>query len=209
MSNLVRNLTEKGYTRNDALIEAFSMIGREEFVPESLSHNAQVDIPLPIGYGQTIPQPSVVAFSLDLLDVEKGQNVLEVGSGSGWVVALLAYIVGDEGRVTGLEVIPDLYRFGQENIQKFNVLKGKKIELYNEDGSEGYAANAPYDRILVGLDFEEVPKLLKDQLKDGGKMVISLRGSIWFFEKRGTEMYSEEYRGFSFSPSVKKGEWVA
>lgn len=207
MSRLIRNLVERGYLQDDVLIGAFSTIGREEFVPDSLSHNANVDIPLPIGYGQSIPQPMVIAFVLGLLDVQNGKNILEVGSGSGWVTALLAYLVGTHGRVTALEIIPDLYQLGKENIEKFNILKGRKIELYNKDGTEGYKKNAPYDRMLVGIDFPDIPNALKEQLGDGGKMIISLRGSIWFIEKRGTDLYTEEYRGFSFPPSVKKGEW--
>lgn len=207
MSTLIRNLTEKGYARSDALIEAFATIGREEFVPDALSHNAEVDIPLPIGYGQTVPQPTVVAFALELLEVQSGQNILEVGSGSGWVTALLSYMVGDAGRVTGLEIIPDLYAYGKENIEKFNILKQRNIEMQNVDGAEGFAKNAPYDRMLVGIDFSEIPPILREQLKDGGKMVISLRGSIWLIEKQGSKLNTEEYRGFSFTPSVKKGEW--
>lgn len=209
MSNLTRLLTEKGYIQNGALIEAFSLIGREEFVPDALSHNADVDIPLPIGYGQIIPQPTVVAFSLELLDISEGQNVLEVGTGSGWVVALLSYMVGKEGYVTGLEIIPDLYKKGRENIEKFTVLQNRKIELLEGDGVAGCEKNAPYDRILASMDVMEMPPALKEQLKDGGKMVISLRGSLWFVEKNGAEFRTEEYRSFSFSPSVKKGEWAS
>lgn len=193
--------------RNDLLIEAFATIGREEFVPEALAHNAEVDIPLPIGYGQVVAQPTVVAFSLELLDIQKGHTVLEVGSGSGWVTAILSYMVGKEGAVTGLEIIPDLYALGKENIAKFTVLKERKIELYNEDGLHGFAPNAPYDRILAGVDVAEIPEALKSQLSDGGKMVMSLRGSIWLIEKEKGELHMEEYRGFSFAPSVKKGEW--
>lgn len=207
MSNLVQSLVEKGYLREDALIGAFATIGREEFIPDSLSHNANVDIPLPIGYGQSIPQPTVIAFALSLLDVQKGQNILEVGSGSGWVTALLAYLAGEQGQITALELIPDLYHLGKENIKKFTILEERNIKLYNRDGAEGYKKNAPYDRILVGIDFDEIPRNLKDQLSAKGKMVISLRGSIWFVEKRDTGLYTEEYRGFSFPPSVKKGEW--
>lgn len=209
MSLLIRNLTEKGYLQSDLLISAFSTIGREEFVPDSLSHNAEVDIPLPIGYGQTIPQPSIVAFALEVLDIVEGQNILEVGSGSGWVTAILSYVTGVGGKVTGLEIIPDLYKYGKKNIKKFDILKERKIELYNVDGLLGYKENAPYDRILVGVDVSEIPQSFKEQLRDGGKMVISLRGSIWLVEKRGGKLSTEEYRGFSFTPSVQKNEWKA
>ncbi len=207
MSVLIRNLAEKGYIRDDLVFAAFSAIGREEFVPDALSHNAGADIPLPIGYGQTVPQPTLVALALGLLDISSGQNILEVGSGSGWVTALLSHMMGSEGRVTALEIIPDLFSYGKENIEKFGILQNRNIELYNLDGSEGYAPNAPYDRILVAVDFAEIPPELKFQMKKGGKMVISLRGSIWFVEKTETSFRTEEYRGFSFSPSVQKNEW--
>lgn len=208
MGSLVRNLIEKGYLRDHRLVAAFSTIEREEFIPDLLSHNANADIALPIGYGQTIPQPTSVAFALELLQVERGNNVLDVGSGSGWVTGILAYMVGRKGCVTGLEIIPDLYAFGKDNIEKFNLLRERRhIELYEGDGLSGYEKNAPYDRIFVGIDVPAVPNPLKEQLAVGGKMILSLRGSVCLGVKDSSGLVFEEYRGFSFTPSVKKNEW--
>lgn len=205
MSQLIKNLTEKGYLRTSRIIDAFANINRVEFVPESLTHNADADIPLPIGYGQTISQPLVVAFILELLEVKEGQNVLDVGSGSGWTTALLAYIVGPKGHVTGLEIVPALYRFGKANIAKFKMFETYAIELHNTNGREGYEENAPYDRILVSASAEEVPQALADQLAPGGKMVIPIRNAIWLVEKDTQgKIHTEPFEGFSFVPLMSE-----
>lgn len=205
MAQLMHSLIEKGYLRSDRVIEAFSDIGRAEFVPEELAHNADADIPLPIGYGQTISQPLVVAFVLELLDIKEGSNVLDVGSGSGWTTALLAHIVGPAGRVTGLEIVPALYAFGKDNLAKFKRFDGYTIELYNVNGRDGYPKNAPYDRILVSASAEDVPSALTEQLKSGGKMVVPVNNAIWLVEKDAKgEVRTEPFEGFSFVPLISE-----
>lgn len=205
MSRLVNNLIKKGYLKTELIIDAFSEINRIEFVPEDLEPEAEADIPLPIGHGQTISQPLTVAIMFELLDPQRCQNILDVGSGSGWTTALLSYIVGKEGKVTGIERIPELRKFGETNADKFSYVKKGIAAFYQSDGNKGYPQNAPYDRILVSAETEEVPQALKDQLKIGGKMVIPVYNNIWFLEKKGADdFYKEEYPGFAFVPLIKE-----
>ncbi|MFA7209776.1 MAG: protein-L-isoaspartate O-methyltransferase [Parcubacteria group bacterium] len=204
MSKLVNNLIRDGYLKSDAIIEALEHIRRVEFVPKALELEVDADVALPIGYGQTISQPLVVAIMLELLDPQKGHKILDVGSGSGWTTALLSYIVGPEGKVVAVDIIDALSEFGRANADKFGFVKKGIAEFYNADGSKGFPAQAPYDRILVSASAnDEIPQALKDQLKIGGKMVIPYRNSIIYLEKESADkFYKEEFPGFTFVPFV-------
>ncbi|MFA6973397.1 MAG: protein-L-isoaspartate O-methyltransferase [Parcubacteria group bacterium] len=203
MSKLVNDLMTKGYLKSDLVIDAFSEISRMEFVPRELELEAEQDIALPIGFGQTISQPLVVAFMLELLDVQRGHRVLDVGSGSGWTTSLLAYMVGSEGKVIGIERIKELNDFGKKNAEKFGFIKKGIAEFYDGDGSKGCADKAPFDRIMVSAVSYEIPQELKDQLVIGGKLVMPIRNSIIYLEKKSeTEFYKEEFPGFYFVPLV-------
>jgi len=200
---LIKDLIKQGYLKSDVIIKAFSEIDRAEFVPEDLKNEAYSNIPLPLGHNQTISQPLTVAFMLELLDPDLGQNILDVGSGSGWTTALLSYVIGSRGKVTALETIPELCELGKRNTAKFNFIKKGIAEFYNIDGNLGYSKNAPYDRILVSATAEEIPKLLKKQLKIGGILVIPVCNDIWRLKKKGNnDFYKEKYPGFSFVPLV-------
>lgn len=208
MNQLVSELIRKGYLRTDCIIDAFAKIPRVEFVPEDLFNAADVDIPLPIGHGQTISQPLTVAFMVELLDPRPGQRILDVGSGSGWTTALLAHIVGEEGSVIGVERIFELYRQGKKNIGKFGFIKKGIAQMHCGDGTKGFAKYAPYDRILVSASADEVPGELKKQLAIGGKMVLPVRNSIWYLEKKGEDdFYHEEFKGFSFVPLIEESRF--
>lgn len=196
-----------GYLRNHSLIEAFANVDRVNFVLPELEQSANADIPLPIGYGQTISQPTTVAIMLELLDPLENQKILDIGSGSGWTTALLAYIVGEKGKVISLERIKELCEFGRKNIRKIREIKKEVAEFYNIDGSKGYAPRAPYDRILVSASTNEIPQELKDQLKIGGKMVIPINNYLNYVERRGeNDFYEEKYSGFTFVPLISRGD---
>lgn len=198
-------MMRSGYLRTSAIIEAFANIERVEFVPKDIELSANADVPLPIGFGQTISQPTTVAIMLELLDPREGNKILDIGSGSGWSTALLAYIVGEKGKVIALERIKELCDFGRKNIRKMKNINKGTVEIYNMDGSRGYAARAPYDRILVSASGEEICQELKDQLKIGGKLVMPVYNKLHYLEKRGeNDFYEEKYPGFMFVPLITK-----
>lgn len=206
MNRLTNNLMKDGYLRSHAIIEAFANIDRIDFVLPELEDSAYADIPLPIGYGQTISQPTTVAIMIELLDPQPDQKILDIGSGSGWTTAILAYIAGEKGKVISLERIKELCEFGRKNVKKIRKIGKEVAEFYNIDGSEGYAPRAPYDRILVSASAREIPQKLKDQLRIGGKMVIPVNNYLHYLEKRGeNDFYEEEYSGFAFVPLISKG----
>lgn len=203
MSKLVNDLIKDGYLKTDLVIDAFSEISRMEFLPKELEGEADRNVALPIGHGQTISQPLTVAIMLELLDPQRGQRILDVGSGSGWTTALLSYIVGSQGKVIGLERIEALKRFGKDNADKFGYVKKGIAEFYAADGSIGFPPGAPFDRILVSAAAQKIPPALKDQLKVGGKMVIPVKNAVVYLEKKSeTEFYKEEFPGFSFVPLI-------
>jgi len=205
MSSLVNNLITKGYLKTDIIIDAFSEIKRIEFIPKELESVAEVDVALPIGNGQTISQPLVVAFMLELLDPQRDQKILDVGSGSGWTTALLSYIVGNEGKVFGIENINELKEFGEENVEKYGFIKKGIVRIIQGDGSKGLPEEAPFDRILVSASTDKIPQALKDQLKIGGKLVIPIGSSVVYLEKKSeTEFDKEEFPGFIFVPLIVK-----
>ena len=204
MSKLVNNLIRDGHLKSDLIIDAFSEINRIEFVPKELEAHANENIALPIGFGQTISQPMTVAIMLELLDPQRGHNVLDVGSGSGWTTALLSYIVGSQGKVIAVERIGELLKLGQKNVDKYGYVTKKIAEFYNIDASKGFSEKAPYDRIIVSATVPCVPEELKEELRIGGKMVIPVGHSLWYLEKkRENEFHKEEYPGFAFVPMVE------
>lgn len=204
-SGLVELLIRNGYLKSGPIIRAFNEITRADFVPPEFEEQAEADIPLPIGFGQAISQPTTVAIMFELLDPRPAQRILDIGSGSGWTSALLGNIVGKEGKVMALEILPELHQMTKRNVEKFALMSTQVVECALGDGNLGYPSLAPYDRILVSAAAEEIPPALKEQLTLGGKMVIPIHNHLVYVEKRGEkDFYKEEFAGFVFVPLVQK-----
>ncbi len=192
---------ETGVFREDSIKEAFEEVDRKDFVPEDYKPEAYEDCALPIGYGQTISQPTVVAFMLELLDVQQGDKVLDVGSGSGWTTTLLAKLVGEKGKVTGLEIIPELVDMGRENIKKYT-LPNADIKI-TEVGGE-IPVVGQFDRILISASSEEAPQEFIERLVYGGVMVLPVQENLCRIDKSSKGVIKEKkYPGFVFVPLIR------
>ena len=202
---LIDDLIREGRLKTQNIIEAFRKIKRVDFLPQDMKNLAELNEALPIGFGQTISQPLVVAFMLELLEPKKGEKILDIGSGSGWTTALLAEIVGKQGKVIAIDIIPELVEFGKQNVAKYNFIKEGRVEFICVDGSKGYQKEAPYDKILASATASKLPKAWKEQLKIGGRIVTPIDSSIWLFVKKTKDRFEEtEYPGFAFVPLVTK-----
>lgn len=200
MDILVDDMISSGMLKSPLHIDAFRTIDRKYFVPDKYAEDTYIDAPLPIGDYQTISQPSTVAFMLEKLDPQDGNTVLDIGSGSGWTTALLCYIVGEKGSVTGVERIDTLVEQGRNNLSKFRFNTSCLIE---RAGEKLGLPEKQFDRILVSAAAEEIPEELFLQLNIGGILVIPIRESIFKFTKiSDTNMKEEEFYGFVFVPLI-------
>ncbi len=205
MSRLVNDLIYHGYLHSDEVIDAMNSVNRADFLSPTFREQAEVEMPLPIGHGQTVTPPRTTAIMFELLDTKKGQCVLDAGTGSGWTAALLGHIVGSDGHVVTIERIGELYEIAKENIEKYGYLTDGRVKSILGNAAEGYEAGAPFDRILVSAMASSIPEVFQRQLKVGGKMVIPLHNSICYIEKRGeNNFYKEEFDGFTFVPFVRR-----
>ena len=186
---------------SERVIRAMSRVPREHFVPQAYLSRAYDDTPLFIGAGQTISAPHMVAIMCDLLDLQEGMKVLEVGGGSGYHAAVMAGLVGPSGHVYSIERLPELANQAKENLAKAGI---ENVAMIVGDGSIGLALHAPYDRISVAATAPEVPEPLKQQLKPGGKMVLPVgRGYqelVLVTRKNGFAI--EEKMGVAFVPLI-------
>lgn len=202
-AELLKHLEEtSNVLSNEDVRHAFEIVDRANFVGDDYKVEAYEDYPLPIGHGQTISQPTTVAFMLELLEAEKGQKVLDVGSGSGWTTALLSDIVGDEGYVYGTEIVPELAEVSRDNLEKQHVANAEIRQVQLGD-MIGIPEEAPFDRILVNAAAEEMPEGLLPQLAIGGTLVIPVKESIFQIKRVSEDDYeSKEFPGFVFVPLV-------
>lgn len=183
-----------------SLDEAFKATPRINFLRPESKIQHKIDAPLFIGYGQTNSQPSTVRRMLQWLDPQKGDRVLDVGSGSGWTTALLAYLVGPTGTIYAVEKILELMKFGEDNCKQMNV---HNVLFFEPKKNYGLPEFAPYDRILVSAAATELPKTLLDQLKVGGRIVIPSKTSIHVIDRVNNEAYEhKEHPGYVFVPLV-------
>lgn len=182
----------------DAVDRAFEAVPRSGFLPRLARSRAGHDGPILIGHGQTNSQPRTVADMLRLLDVRQGQRVLDVGSGSGWTTALLAHLTGPEGSVVGVELEPDLARWGAANVEALRMPWASVREALPD--VLGDPADGPWDRILVSAEAEELPRSLVDQLADRGRLVIPVAGSMTLVVRAGELVSTSQHGRYRFVP---------
>ena len=186
---------------SDSVLKAFLAVPRELFVDPSYRDQSYADHPLPIGCEQTISQPTTVMLMLQLLEVLPGQRVLEIGTGSGYNAALLAELTGE---VVTVERHLQLVKIAQENLKQAGY---EDVIVVKGDGKQGYAAQAPYDRIMVTAAAHQVPQQLKDQLSVGGQLVAPIGATygceMLTLKKISSENFQTSGHGlFSFVPLV-------
>ncbi len=186
---------------SDSVISAMAEVPREIFVSDQLLDRAYEDTPLPIGCRQTISAPHMVAIMCDLLDLRNGMTVLEVGGGSGYHAAVMAKLVGPEGHIYSIERVKELAIAARSNLQKAGI---NNVTVIEGDGSLGLIEHAPYDRISVAAAAPEVPQALKEQMKEGGRMVLPV-GSDYqrlLLVIRNNGFFMEERMGVIFVPLI-------
>ncbi|MBI3685563.1 protein-L-isoaspartate O-methyltransferase [Candidatus Azambacteria bacterium] len=201
MKELVQKLIGEGHLKTSRIIEAFLGVDRKDFVTEEMKPSAYEDIALPTVFGQTISQPTTVAFMLELLQPKKGDSILDIGAGSCWQTALLAHIVGFEGSVYAIERLCPLLEWGKENVQKYGFTN---TSFFCQDGTKGLPEHAPFDNIIAAASGREMMRAWQDQLNIGGRIVMPIGHSIWLYTKKSaTEFEKHEHYGFSFVPLIE------
>lgn len=198
---VARQIARRG-VQDAGVLRALREVPREAFVPEAYREHAYADEPLPIGEGQTISQPYVVALMLEAAELKPDDRLLDVGAGSGYAAAVASRIVAE---VHAVELLPALAEGARK---RFAQLDYDNVSLHVGDGAEGWPEAAPFDAILVAAGAEEVPQPLKDQLALGGRLIIPV-GAAWTpqvlrkITRRGeTEFEEWGVGGVSFVPLV-------
>jgi len=197
-------LRERGI-RNPRVLEAMSRIPRHLFVPFEYRAHAYSDGPLPIGHGQTISQPYIVALMTQMLRLKGSERVLEIGTGSGYQAAVLAYLAKEVHTVERLDYLAERAARVLDNIGFQNVF------IHQGDGTLGWPPEAPYDRILVTAAAPIAPQTLLDQLEDGGRMIIPVgsRGGqhLEAWERQGPDFVHESVLPVAFVPLIGRHGW--
>jgi protein-L-isoaspartate(D-aspartate) O-methyltransferase len=193
--------------RDTLVLSAMHKVEREKFIPADLLELAYRDGALPIGCGQTISQPYIVAMMTEALELKGGERVLEIGTGSAYAAAVLAEIAG---QVISIECVKELADRARETLAELNY---DNVTVIEGDGTKGYEASAPYDGIVVTAGGPDVPKSLRKQLKIGGRLVIPVGASqtmqtLIRVTRNSDEQFSEEdLCGVRFVPLVGEEGW--
>ncbi|MEM0077973.1 MAG: protein-L-isoaspartate(D-aspartate) O-methyltransferase [Thermoplasmata archaeon] len=203
--DLVEELEKEGFIKSQRVKNAMLKIDRKNFVPFLHKNEAYIDEPLPIGDNQTISAPHMVAIMLELLEIQNGMKVLEIGTGSGYNACLMEYLAYP-GKVITIERLKSLYYFSQGNIK--NCPYSENIKIILGDGSQGFPEEAPYDRIVVTCGSPDLPKVLIDQLSDNGILVIPIGGhyyqDLYRIIKKKDEIIKEFHGSVAFVPMIGK-----
>jgi len=187
------------------VLEAFAETPREKFIPENWQHDAYSDCPVPIGYGQTISQPYVVALMVQELAVSSGQRVLDVGAGSGYQTAILSRLAGHVYAIERVEALTERATAVLAALNCHNVM------LRTGDGSLGWPEEAPFDRIICGAASPDVPQPWIDQLAEAGRIVLPVGGAdvqtLMVIDKRGNEIARRRLCDVRFVKLIGQAGW--
>ena len=192
--------------RDARVLTAMGRVPREEFVPVSLRRFAYDDSALPISYGQTISQPYTVAFMCEAAQLNGGENVLEIGTGSGYGAAVLSELAQ---HVDTMERVDPLAEEAQLRLERLGY---RNVSVYAENGIHGLPARAPYDAIIVTAGAHGLPQAYVDQLAEAGRVVIPIGDDpfsqiMWRYVKRGGELTREDLGTFAFVPLIGERGW--
>jgi protein-L-isoaspartate(D-aspartate) O-methyltransferase len=189
------------------VLSAMKEIPRHLFVPPPYDKSAYEDCPLPIGNGQTISQPYIVALMTELLALQPTDNVLEIGTGCGYQVAVLATLVR---KVTSIERIPEVARLAKANLAAIGI---KNVDVIVGDGTLGYPQNAPYEGIIITAATPSVPRPLIEQLAERGRLIAPVGGrdiqELIRIIKKGGSLTEEHHGGVRFVPLIGECGWGA
>jgi protein-L-isoaspartate(D-aspartate) O-methyltransferase len=184
--------------RNGRVLDAIAAVPRHEFVPKALWKFAYSDDPLPIGYGQTISQPFIVAFMTEQLDPKPTDRVLEIGTGSGYQAAVLSRLVAE---VYTIEIIEPLAKRAEADLKRLGY---NNVKVLAGDGYQGWPEHAPFDAIIVTCAPDHIPPPLVGQLRDGGRMIIPVGPSenqqLYLLQKLGTKVEQQAILPVRFVP---------
>lgn len=206
----MEKLFNQGYINTAKVKEAMLKVPREEFMPPENSSYAYLDRPFPIGKGQTISAPHMVAIIAEKLELTDGMSILEIGTGLGYNAAVVAEIAGNEGHVYTIERIPALVEKSRENLNKTGY--SDRVTVIEGDGTIGYPDKAPYDRIYGTASAPKIPEPLKKQLKIGGKLIMPM-GSDYYQELvlvvriSDDDFQTRNLGGVVFVPMIGKHGW--
>jgi protein-L-isoaspartate(D-aspartate) O-methyltransferase len=184
------------------VLEAFLSVPRHVFVPEEYRSRSYEDNPLPIGFNQTISQPYIVAYMIEILKPDKNMRVLEIGTGSGYQTAILSCLCKE---VYSLEIIDSLAKLTEDKLKEEGY---HNIKIKTGDGYKGWSKFAPFDIIIVSCAPTNIPIALLDQLAEGGRMIIpvgeSHRQKLYLIEKKNGKISQKETLFVSFVPMIQK-----
>ena len=197
--HMVKSQIELRGVKDEKVLQAMANVPRHEFVPSDHIDQAYADHPLPIGYGQTISQPYMVAVMTELLGLSPDSKVLEIGTGSGYQVAILAELARE---IYSVEIIPELCNQAKNRLARLGYTN---VQVMCGDGYYGWEEHAPYDAIVVTCAPDHIPQPLIDQLADGGRMVVPVGPpgayqALWLVERHGEEIKSQRMMGVAFVP---------
>ncbi len=199
---MVENQIEARGVSDELTLNAMRNVPRHNFVRERDQRRAYSDNPIPIGHGQTISQPYIVAYMTEIIRPEEGMRVLEIGTGSGFQAAVLAEFTDE---VYTIEIVPELAGWGEGNLRKSGY---ENVEVKHADGYYGWEVHAPFDAIVVTAAADHIPPPLIDQLKDGGRMIIPVGSpfqvqNLMLVEKSGREVTSRSLMPVRFVPFTR------